>query len=493
MDFDITITDPCLSGTNLDTIVISPTSLSINDGDTGTVTFTIPQDDIDKANTVQDLCGARTYTILDGSSASISYASIAMSSTTARTYVITIDSTTYPSHFSSSTSLNFIVQARYDDYTGNSGSDTTLTGAVTLEPVVCNCNGMQWTAPSIVTTSVNVAASSTPSLNAPAADTTARSSTKTFDVCYENSGTCDETGSYAAAADFRYKAVGGSYDAITNSASGWISFSGSTLTIAPTDPLLSGVYYVAATWTPTSSGTAAEHQILTITVNCEVTSMTKPSAPTGADLIHDIKGSPLTFDFTTSWVQVPACGYTYSSAFTWTGVSGNAFMTQTAGELIVQSYDSAENSNTYALTVYNDVTIANNGATGSSTFSGSGDTVDFTITLRDGCVSATLVSPTLTNMAVDDGNTQTQTFADASDTFGAAINQIDYCGVRTYSVVDQGTNTAISWVSVAVDASNSANFIITANPSSTTTELQTTHNARLVITAPATPTDYTGD
>ena len=98
-----------------------------------------------------------------------------------------------------------------------------------------------------------------------------------------------------------------------------------------------------------------------------VTSFTKPSAPTGAALLHDIKGSPLTFDFTNSWVQDPACGYTYTSSFTWTGAS-ESFMTQTAGELIVQSYDSSLSSNTYDITVKNDITVAPNGPNASDTF-----------------------------------------------------------------------------------------------------------------------------
>ena len=39
--FDVVSTNPCLTAT-VNNIVFSPTSLSVNDGDTGTATFTIP-------------------------------------------------------------------------------------------------------------------------------------------------------------------------------------------------------------------------------------------------------------------------------------------------------------------------------------------------------------------------------------------------------------------------------------------------------------------
>lgn len=128
-----------------------------------------------------------------------------------------------------------------------------------MEPIACSCASMAWTAPTIIETSVNIDASETPTLNVPASDDSAKTTDANFGACFETGGDgCVTTGSYAAEADFRYKKVGGSYDLISNSASGWISFSGSTLTVAPTDPALVGTYLIAATYTPTSSGTASE-------------------------------------------------------------------------------------------------------------------------------------------------------------------------------------------------------------------------------------------
>lgn len=123
------------------------------------------------------------------------------------------------------------------------------------------------------------------------------------------------------------------------------------------------------------------------------------------------------------------------------------------------------------MTVKNDITVAPNGPNASDTFTATGaDVVSFTITLQDGCLTATLNSPTVNDMSTADGTSTTQTFADASDTFSSAINQLDFCGLRTYEVQLQSDGSAVSWASVAVDASNSANYIITINPSSSTNE-----------------------
>lgn len=57
-----------------------------------------------------------------------------------------------------------------------------------------------------------------------------------------------------------------------------------------------------------------------------MTSFTRPSDPTSG-LIQDIKGAAIEFDFNDQYTQDPACGYAYTSSFSWTGVTGNeAFM-----------------------------------------------------------------------------------------------------------------------------------------------------------------------
>jgi hypothetical protein len=168
-------------------------------------------------------------------------------------------------------------------------------------------------------------------------------------------------------------------------------------------------------------------------------------------------------------------------------------MTQTAGELVIQSFDTADASTTYDIEVQNTVTLSANGPAGATTFTPiSSDKVVFTVAITDGCTAATLNSPSVSTITVEDGKSQTGQFSDASDSFGASLSDTEFCGVRTYEVQDRSTSAVISWVAVANDP-GTTNYIITATPLSTTTELQATHALKLVITAPATPTDYTSD
>lgn len=89
------------------------------------------------------------------------------------------------------------------------------------------------------------------------------------------------------------------------------------------------------------------------------------------------------------------------------------------------------------MSVQNTITVGNNNGA-SSTFNpaDSDDKVAFTVTLRDGCTTATLNSPTLStsSLTVDDGGSAQLTFTDASDSFGTYLSQIDFCGTRNYEV-----------------------------------------------------------
>lgn len=124
------------------------------------------------------------------------------------------------------------------------------------------------------------------------------------------------------------------------------------------------------------------------------------------------------------------------------------------GVLKVQAFDTSLAANTYTVSVQNTITVTQNGqfGTANEVFAPSGvsDKVEFTITLEDGCSTATINSPTLSaSYSVDDGLTQTATFTDASDTFGISISQSDFCGRRVYEIQEQGTNNVVSWATVA--------------------------------------------
>jgi hypothetical protein len=297
VSFTVTVVNPCLT-TAITDITFSPASLSVADGSTTTASFTIPQDAIDSANTIQDLCGAKEYAVYDTSTLVTTWASIAAHASTARTYVLTID-TTQLAYSSSTISKTLTVKTTFTDWAGNAGNSASqITLQVTSTS--CDCTAMAWTAPSIATQTVQIDGSVTPSVNVPTADDSARSSTPAFENCYDGGNDCVTTGSYAADTDFRFKILGGTYAGINTSASNWLSFAADTLTIAPTDVALVGIYELVATYTP-DSGTASEFVIMTLTVECVVTAMNEPSAPVSG-LTQNIKGPAIEFDFTDSWV-----------------------------------------------------------------------------------------------------------------------------------------------------------------------------------------------
>ena len=78
------------------------------------------------------------------------------------------------------------------------------------------------------------------------------------------------------------------------------------------------------TFTPTH-GTATQFTVATITVNCVVTSVTRPSNP-NSGLTYTLWGTALNFDYSQDWTQTPACGHAMTDSFTWTGT--NAYVVQ---------------------------------------------------------------------------------------------------------------------------------------------------------------------
>ena len=78
----------------------------------------------------------------------------------------------------------------------------------------------------------------------------------------------------------------------------WITFDVDTqiLTAAPTDLTLVGsTYTISAQYSP-DNGVASSFDVLTLTIDCRVTSFTKPDDPTDG-LTYYISGTPLYFFF----------------------------------------------------------------------------------------------------------------------------------------------------------------------------------------------------
>jgi len=122
-----------------------------------------------------------------------------------------------------------------------------------------------------------------------------------------------------------------------------------TLAINPNNDMsLIKEYKVYGTYTSTS-GTPTEFHILTVRIDCVVTSFTKPAAPTGSDLEYILWNVPKIFDYALDWVQVPACGYAVSEAFAWTG--DNAYIVKDGGRITISSNKLAAVGTSYAMTL----------------------------------------------------------------------------------------------------------------------------------------------
>ena len=309
--YTLTVSNPCPS-TTVSSITFNPTSITVTNGSTATSEFVIPTDGVDTAaSPLTGLCGNKSYSIGDGTNTGITTWAAITDSSTDGSKTLTIDPSQYTSYVTSSVTVTLTITTTLDDWSGNSGSTSTIS--VTMNPASCSCSAMAWTAPSITTATVNVDASATPSVPAPASDDSAKTTNIAFGTCFESGGGgCTTTGSYGS----------GSIVQTDGSAlPSWITWNHSSqvLTVAPDNPSYVGTWYLKGTYSP-ATGSASAFSVVTITVQCVVTSMTRPSNPT-SNLAYNVWDASIAHDFSQTWVQSPACGHTMTDSFTWTGAN----------------------------------------------------------------------------------------------------------------------------------------------------------------------------
>ena len=212
----------------------SAASLAVTDGDTGSVTFSIPSDSVETANSLaaSDLCGTKTYsiTLADGTAVSTWAVISDNSAVTARQLKLTVTPNDYTSNIDSSVTIVLKILTKFADYGANAGDSTDFS--VTLNPVICSCAAMAWTAPTIDTITVAHVSSGTvtmsavngdPIIRAPTSDDSAKSSTPAFKRCYDSATSADNcltTGSYSAS-NFKYDNNAGSKLALPASFITW--------------------------------------------------------------------------------------------------------------------------------------------------------------------------------------------------------------------------------------------------------------------------------
>ena len=230
MDITIEVTNPCKT-TTIQSITFVTTPLSVNDGATGTSTFTEPSDGVDTSTGLSKLCGAKTYTVVDnatGNALSGNWA-IIRESATAGKMELYVDSKLYPSAISADVVTTIKITTKYADWNTNAGSTSTI--AVTIAKVACNCAAMAWTTPALQTVTVNVAATlelpttqvnSDPYFPAPVSSDAAKATDANFNACWEASPAtpCTTSGTYQTA-DVKYDTGSGNKQALPG---GWLAW-----------------------------------------------------------------------------------------------------------------------------------------------------------------------------------------------------------------------------------------------------------------------------
>ena len=126
-----------------------------------------------------------------------------------------------------------------------------------------------------------------------------------------------------------------------------------------------------ATFT-TDNGPDHTYTAMTFTVTCTLAAYTPPTTPAEPtfDLSYIIYDGPLTIDLSTlSYTENPTCGYTTTTAVTWTGLE-TSFMTQDTNNpslITIQTTDKTKaSSSPYSLTYLRAITVTSAGQTGTT-------------------------------------------------------------------------------------------------------------------------------
>jgi hypothetical protein len=175
---------------------------------------------------------------------------------------------------------------------------------------------------------------------------------------------------------------------VTFSSTGAILSTTQEIDITPTKTEL-GDHVFSVVFTPDNGN--AYTFTWTVTVECTVTAVTPPAAPTN-DLTYIVYDTANTFDFTSeTWAQTPDCGYDYDSVFTWEGSTSTDAFAISGGTLVVSTSTRSLDAS-HEVKLVNTLTIPGNGPGGSTTFTPAtdADKVVFTIVIEDPCKTTTI-------------------------------------------------------------------------------------------------------
>ena len=143
--FIITIIDPCET-TVINDAVFSPTTLTVVNGATATMTFNEVTDTIEVLRNIDTLCQARSYTLLmnDGTTPA---SFLTLTGSAGGPYTITA-APTLDSHAGS---WQFKLKTTLDAYPSNANNDHITVIPVVVNGAVCDPAGLLWVATPQVT------------------------------------------------------------------------------------------------------------------------------------------------------------------------------------------------------------------------------------------------------------------------------------------------------------------------------------------------------
>ena len=149
--------------------------------------------------------------------------------------------------------------------------------------------------------------------------------------------------------------------------------------------------------------------------------------------------APLTIDVSTlAYVQSPACGYTFTSAYSWSTLPSYIVEAPSGSGKIIVSSSNLSHKGTAALYFTNVITIASNGPKTNTQFSLNqvSDRISFNVAIQDPCSGSTANavvfhnanSQVITAGSVTNGNTLAITIKAPTNSFATSEGVIDRCG-----------------------------------------------------------------
>ena len=411
--FTITVIDPCLT-TVIDPFVIN--NITQEAGVSVDTVFNEPDDSAGTAVGDQSICGPKTYSVVyraDDSAQTL----ITIETISANTQHKLVSYTDLESD-EGTHELKLVVSLADSTY-----PTLVVDFDLTISPATCDCKLLNWIYPtnqSIITTVKKEVPDTLTILHA-TVDSSSYDTTPAIRACYRTDlGTppgCDETTAITQVIEEG------------STLPSYFTLSGNVLTIDATDNSQVRVYTMEVTHDTQFEDAPIVFNTVSIDLRvCVITDIDPPTAPTSTEQLI-FATSPLNIDISSpGFVQRPACGYTLTETFTWE-IPSDAPITETGDYTIQVSSNDAADRNVYTVKLIDSANYPGTGVTYSNEIS-------FDVTVTDPCLTTTLSSLTVPNVAVEAGLTDTFTFAEITDSAADAVSSPTICGERTYTVYE---------------------------------------------------------